>query len=295
MARHADDAAVFGGMGAAYLDAQYDVEQSVPDFQAYIRDYTARSDAVRSRLDCRLNVAYGAGERQQLDVFPAQSPGSPVNIFIHGGSWRGSSKDSRSFPAEAVVPAGGAWIAINYGLAPAVTLPEIVHQIRQAVQWVWQHARSFNADPERIFVTGNSAGGHLAAMLAVEGWQSDYGLPSDVVKGICPISGIFDMRPICHTGINDSLRMSPGTAESCSPVLHLPKQACPAVIMCGGDEPAEFQRQSVEFSEAWRQAGLTVADEAIIAGENHFSIVGGLGDARHPLGRAMLKLMGLAP
>src|SRR5690606_20150785 len=72
----------------AQIDAQYDVEQSVPDFTVYARHYIEESRLARHRLRCELDVPYGPTRDETVDIFPAAQPGAPVFMFIHGGYWR---------------------------------------------------------------------------------------------------------------------------------------------------------------------------------------------------------------
>ena len=81
-------------------------------------------------------------------------------------------------------------VAVNYALAPFVTLAEITRQCRAAVAWVHGHAREFGGDPSRIHVCGSSAGGHLAAMMLVPGWEADFGVPNNLVAGATLLSGL---------------------------------------------------------------------------------------------------------
>ena len=117
------------------LDAQYNQRTLVPDADDYIAVDVAESARVRQKLDCRIDVAYGPGEDEKLDVFPATAPGSPMVVYMHGGAWTRSDKANESFMAEAFVGAGAAFVAANFGLCPKVTLDEMIRQAREAVAW----------------------------------------------------------------------------------------------------------------------------------------------------------------
>ena len=135
---------------------------------------------MRARLPCRLAVSYGASEPERLDIFPsATSELSPIFVFIHGGYWRLLDSADSCFMAEHLTQAGACVVTVNYALAPVVTLAEIMRQCRAAVAWVHGHAREFGGDPARIHVCGSSAGGHLAAMMLVPGWEADFSAPNN--------------------------------------------------------------------------------------------------------------------
>jgi autotransporter passenger strand-loop-strand repeat protein len=140
------------------------------------------------------DLSYGTHPGERLDIFPAQAAGAPVNIFVHGGYWHRLDKADFSFVARAFRPAGAATVVINYALMPSVDMDELVRQCRAAVAWTWLNAPSFGSDPDRLYVSGHSAGGHLTAMLLATDWAS-FGCPADVVKGGVAISGLNPYLP----------------------------------------------------------------------------------------------------
>jgi arylformamidase len=277
----------------ATLARLYNPELGVAD-AAECRDrYRAESDLVRARLKTRLDVAYGAGAEQRLDVYLTERPRAPLLVFIHGGGWRGSNKNERAFPALAMTRAGAIFISVEYPLAPGVTLDEMVRQVRESMAWIYRNAEQIGGDPNRIHLAGNSAGGHLGAILLATRWQ-DYGLPEHIVAGACLVSGVFDMRPIQFSSYNEALRLDEESAARLSPLLHLPGRGCPLIVAVGRDETAEFVRQSVEFFEAWVEAGFH-GELMVMPKLHHFSIIGELGNPASPLFHAILNQMGLGP
>ena len=174
------------------LDAQYNLREVVPTFQEYFDQWDIRSKDTRDSYPCDLDIPYGSAPLECLDIFPSGLQNSPVMVFIHGGYWQGSDKSQFSYLAQGFIPAGITFAAVNYSLAPEVAMDEIVHQGRKALTWVWQHAEEFGYNSDRIFVSGHSAGGHLASLLASTDWPNfDSGLPPDLIKGLCAISGIY--------------------------------------------------------------------------------------------------------
>ena len=151
----------------AELDHQLNARATVPDITPILARYASESARMRERLPCRLAVPYGPSEPEQLDIFPATASGlSPIFGFLHGGDWRLLDSSDSCFMAECLTRAGACVVAVNYALAPHVTLSEIVRQCRAAVAWVHKHAGEFGGDPAQIHVSGSSAGGHLAAMMS---------------------------------------------------------------------------------------------------------------------------------
>ncbi|MFY8088654.1 MAG: alpha/beta hydrolase, partial [Rubrivivax sp.] len=150
----------------AWLDAQYNNRARVPDHARVLDNWAKASALVRtSTAGVQLDVAYGPGAGETLDIFPAAQPGAPVLVFIHGGYWRSLDKADHSFVAPAFNAAGATVVVPNYAICPAVTIEHITLQMAAAVAWVWRHAAQWGADPSRIALAGHSAGGHLATML----------------------------------------------------------------------------------------------------------------------------------
>ena len=144
----------------------------------------------------RMRVPYGPTPGQTLDIFPAKAPGSPIDIFVHGGFWRFLDSFDHTLVAPAVLDAGGASILLNYDLCPKVPLTEVVRQVRAALKWIWDHAEEANGDRERIYISGHSAGGHLASMMCTGDFNRDFGLPDDAVKGATIVSAMLDLEPV---------------------------------------------------------------------------------------------------
>jgi arylformamidase len=276
------------------LDAQYNLQNSVPDFHRYIEFYAEKSRQARERLDCRLDVPFGPTLAERLDIFPAARPEAPVLVFVHGGYWHRFSSKEFNFVAEGPVSAGVATVVINYALCPKVTIGEIVRQSRAAVAWVYGNADSFGGERERIYLSGHSAGGHLAAMLASTDWASDYGLPADVIKGVYPISGLFDLAPFPYTYLQPKLQLTWGEVLRNSPILRIPGEAPPLLVSYGGEETPELRRQSDDFLAAWKARGLK-GEYLPQPGKNHYDVIEGFLDADSSLCSAVLRWIDLKP
>ena len=266
---------VWGNYTQAELDAQYNqmtlhTEEEHEHHRAFKEKESTR---VRAKLanQSLLDVPYGPSDAERLDIFKAGKTGAPIQIFFHGGAWKGGRKSDVSFPAEAFVAKGATFIAVNYERVPKVSLDEQVRQARAAVAWAYSHAREFGGDPERIFVSGHSSGGHVCGMVVATDWQREFGLPADVVKGGAPISGMFDLTPVKFSWRNSYVALDDAAVERLSPIRHIPERAIPLVVGYGTQELAEFQRQSREFAAAWRARGYPCTEIAL-ANAKHFAV-----------------------
>lgn len=253
------------------LDREYNAAAAVPDSDAVIRGWIERSRVVLDREEARLGNAYGPTRAEYLDIFPA-GPDSPVHVFVHGGYWRRFSARDFAFLAPAFVGSGVTLVNVNYALCPEVSIEEIVRQVRAAVAWVARHAAEFGGDPERITVSGHSAGGHLVATTAFTDWPGVYGLPAEVVKGGLAVSGLFDLAPFPWTWLQPTLQLDWGQVLRASPIRHVPDRAPPLLVAVGGGETAEFRRQSRDFHAACVARGL-VCGYLEPPGLDHFRIL----------------------
>ncbi|ADP13818.1 alpha/beta hydrolase fold-3 domain protein [Achromobacter xylosoxidans A8] len=278
----------------AEREVQYNARESVPDFDACVRRYAESSARVRTRRPGVLDLHYGMGQDERLDLFlPAASQApAPLFVFIHGGYWRAQRKEDAPVMAEAFNAAGAAVATLEYTLVPEATLGEVVREVRSAVAWLYRNVAAYGVDPERIYVSGSSAGGHLAGMLVAPGWPARYGVPDDVIKGTLALSGLFDLRPLCDVLPNTWLQLTPEQAAHQSPIFHLPERAGPMLLAVGGLETQGFKNQTAAYEAAWNAAGL--ASTRIPTPHcNHFDLVNELEDPDSDLTRATLAMMGL--
>jgi arylformamidase len=280
----------------AALDANYNLRAAVPEHPAWFERYATSSAAFRARWPGRLDLSYGDSPRQAIDLFLPQDPQPsqpPLLVFIHGGYWQAFGPKDFSFVAERLVEAGAAVALVGYDLAPAVDMDTIVGQLRHAIAWLHRNAGVQGFDAERICLAGHSAGGHLAAMALATDWTAAFGLPADLVKGVCAISGVFDLEPIRLCYLNDVLRLDAEQARRNSPLLLSPQTRCPVMITVGERETEAFRRQSSAYADALRRATL-VCDVAVQAGLDHFAIIMAMTDAANPAVRWTCARLGLA-
>ncbi|GAA3578631.1 alpha/beta hydrolase [Nonomuraea rosea] len=279
------------------LDAQYSPSSLVDDLQPYLDDYALRSRLAQAELAgvARLDLRFGPGPDDRLDVYgprAADAGKRPALFFIHGGYWQALSKEESAFPAPAIVGAGAGYVTPDYTLAPRARLTEIVDQVRGAFAWLWRHAADYRIDPDRIVVSGSSAGAHLAAMLLATPWRRR-GLPDAPIAGAVLLGGIYDLTPVQRTYVNEVVGIDASEVGEHSPMF-LPGMRCPVVIAWGERETEEFKRQSSEFAARLRGRGCEVtAFEQ--RGRNHFDSPMELAVPSARLHAETCRLLGLPP
>jgi arylformamidase len=285
-------AKVFLDYDQAELDRQYDQRAWAANAIELINGYAAESEAVRGRLGQPETYDYGDSQAEAFDLFRAQRPQAPIQVFIHGGAWRTLSRHESAFAAETFVRAGAHFVALDFGVLPVASIDDMVRQVRSAFAWLYHNAREIDGDPDRIFVTGHSSGAHLAGAVITTEWPERFGLPLDVVKGALCISGIYDLEPVRRSARNRYVQLDVKLVDDLSPARHVGNVACPVVVGFGEHESDEFKRQGREFAAMIeRQHGQVELVEG--KGLNHFEIVNTLASPTGLLGRLALHQMGL--
>ena len=171
-------------------------------------------------------------------------------------------------------------------------LMTMAKQVRNAVAWVYRNAGKFGGDPNKLYVTGHSSGAHLSSCIVTCDWQSDFGLPKDIVKGAMLASGMYDLKPVRLSKRSKYVNFTDEIEQELSAIRHLDRLHCPIMVAHGTQETPEFQRQARDFAAAVKAKGLPIT---FIIGEgfNHFEIQETLANPYALLGREVLKLMQL--
>ncbi len=273
-----------------FVEQGYDNRAAVPDHERWFAQWAEQSAAARAALAPKLDLRYGPGPKETLDLFvPAKNPRGTL-LFLHGGYWRALDKSDHSFVAPPFVAQGYAVAVANYDLCPGVSIATIVEQCRRALFWLVEHGHGLGANVERILVGGHSAGGHLAAMLFATDWAAARRDRPPLVGGVT-LSGVHDLRPLTLFSGNSDFKLDVAEATRLSPVLLPSRYGAPLLIAVGADETSEFIRQSQMLWDVWprnRLAGST--GPLVIPGRNHFSVVADFADPASELVATTLRL-----
>lgn len=288
---------VYASFDQENLDREYSPSSLVDDRAIYIDQYASLSSAARETATrnnaCDLDLQFGPGKAETLDLFMPEKPeGTPLHMFIHGGFWQLLSKNESSFAAPMFQEHGSYFAALNYTLAPEQSLAGIVEETRRSLSWLYQSAERWGFDRDRIFLSGHSAGAHLAMMMLVTDWQ-ERALPKDLVKGVCAVGGVFDLEPVRLSYVNDVVGMDADEARLNSPVLHDIANRCPVIFAYGDNETDEFKRQTDEYAGKLKEADIPVTLREI-PDRNHFDVILDFTDADSWLSQQVMAQMDLA-
>lgn len=227
-----------------------------------------------------LDIAYGEGARNRLDLFRPQGEPRGLVVFVHGGYWQRFDKSYWSHLAAGAVARGMAVAMPSYTLCPQAKIAEITREVGQAVSF----AAARVAGP--IFLAGHSAGGHLATRMIC----SDSPLAPDVLARVgraVSISGVHDLRPLLKTRLNDALKLDETDAQAESPALLHPVPWARIICWVGAGERAEFIRQNALLANIWTGLGARTATVEE-PDRHHFNVIDGLTDPEHALTRTLL-------
>jgi arylformamidase len=253
------------------------IRDFVPEFDAINAAYAAASAETRARHQHQLDIAYGPGPRQKLDLFfpDAMDTPAPVHLFVHGGYWRANDRENFHFVAESVVAAGAIAVIVEYPLMPGARMAQLVADVRQAAMWVGTHIAGHGGDPRRISASGHSAGAHLASYLAALA-PHEHGFPGAPIRALLLVSGIYDLRPIATSFLQAEIALTPEEINEWSPYEAMQAPETPITLVVGKAETEPFHLQAQDFAYAAERRGIAV-ERLTVTGHDHMTIVRDMG------------------
>jgi len=230
--------------------------------------------ASRNAIEIVEDVPYVAGSKNpkhRLDLYlPKRLKGFPVIIFIHGGFWRGGDRKYYQELSGTYANLGAAFakrgigvVIPSYRLHPEVTIGPQFEDVTAALSWTEDNIASHGGDPERIFLMGHSAGGHLASMLAM---RRAAGL-----RGVISLSGIYDLAGLAANGeevFNRTVLFPHFGADAAALSLWSPADAAhpdlpPFALFVGERDFPYLEPQAAAFAERLRKTGVDVLYEVV--------------------------------
>ncbi len=270
------------------LELAYSPSSMIDDIAPFLDSYASKSATTRRSIP-PVTLRYGDAADELIDVFGAEQWGR-LHVFFHGGYWQQLSRGDASFPAAGFTERGVGYAAPEYTLAPGLSLEGIVDQSRRAIARLSAVFEQRAGRRPSIIVSGSSAGAHLAAMVMLTDW-AEHGLAQAPVDGAVLVSGVYDLRPLVDTYINDAVGLSGASAWELSPARIVTTRTIdmPVLVAVGEIETEAFKSQSAEFAWLCEQSGAEVTTVEVSA-RNHFDIVHDLSDPASELGAAVVDV-----
>ena len=266
--------AFLASMSNAQDMSQYYTVQNPDDFTIdwtgfyhRMNEHTAR---VRDEFPHHLDLAYGSDPKQVLDLYlpEGEVSNAPVFLFLHGGGFREGDKSHYGSVAEPFIKAGVITAVASYRLTGSgAHYPDQPDDVKTTVKWLFENIGQYGGNPEAIYVGGHSAGAILSADIGVDrAWLVEMGMPKEIVKGIIPVSGPYDLRARGRPGEVYAYAPTPELREQASPVLHVTDPVPVALVAVGSEEG--YQESSMAMTEALQAAGVD-AHYLLLEGEDH--------------------------
>ncbi len=255
-------------------DDAYTNAAHIPNADQIAKAWPKKADAFRKKLlkeeRASLDLSYGEGERNLVDIFYPDSDPKGLFVFVHGGYWMRFDKSQWSHLAEGALSRG--WIVAmpSYSLCPSVKVSDITREVAKAIEFVAGNIKG----PIRL--AGHSAGGHLVARMICNNAPLTKRVQSRI-EHVMAISPVSDLRPLCCLKLNETLKMSDKEAASESPALLTPLPNARVTCWVGAAERSEFIRQNLLLAAAWHGLGARIS-HVEQSDRHHFNIIDDLAD-----------------
>ena len=222
------------------------------------------------------DIAYYEGadadaKKHKLDIYtPKGLKDFPVVFFIHGGTWSSGDRKMYGNMGQMFASQGIGVVVISYRLSPAVTHPAHIEDVARAFAWTHANIAKYGGRADRIFVAGHSAGGHLTSLLAANPeYLKKHNLSSKNIRGIIPISGVYDipagMFPKIFPGTADALKPA-------SPVKNLTAGGPPALVIYADQDYAGLEQLAKQYTAKLGEL-KTQATLELIKDRTHITII----------------------
>jgi acetyl esterase/lipase len=256
-------------------------------------------EAKKYEVESVKDIAYYEGEdmdkvKHKLDLYlPKGKKNFPVLFFVHGGAWIHGDKDGQLGVYHSLgnfyAAQGIGVVVTNYRLSPGVKHPEHIKDVARAFAWTVKNIEKHGGNPEQIFVCGHSAGGHLVALLATdETYLKAEGASLKNIKGVIPISGVYEVPPKVLPQVFGS---DPEVAKKASPTCNVKAGLPPFLILYADDDLKYCDRAPVQaFCKALDDKGCT-ATICEIKDSNHIKMLFSAKSADNDVSKKILEFI----
>jgi acetyl esterase/lipase len=219
----------------------------------------------------------GDNDAQRLDIYKSGRHGlSPVVVFIHGGAWKSGTRRLYGALGETLSNDGVMTVNVDYRLYPEVTYPAFMEDAVAALNWVMGHIAEYGGDPERVFLTGHSAGAHIAALMVLnDRFRQQLSFDVRRLRGVVLFAGAYEFRPTEPTIGGAHVQRVMGTPENyldAQPRQHARADVPPILVINGDADVVTREAQAARFAAAMQAAGASL-QYAKLRGGDHLSVL----------------------
>jgi acetyl esterase/lipase len=239
---------------------------------------STRKFEITNDVENVMNVSYSGtkGNHNKLDIhFPKHTTGPlPIVVYIHGGGWAVGDKSSTTGLCRKLADNGFLVFNLNYGLGPKYKHPESLQHITAAINWIKENCGRYNGDADKFFLAGDSAGAHLASLIACictnEKLEKDIGIKAPLnmeqLKGVVLYYGAFNFDSALESGfplVKESIQAYIGTTDvknyplagQISPLHHVTENY-PPVFLTSGEIDHLHNSQTMEMIKMLDRKGI---------------------------------------
>lgn len=238
-----------------------------------------------SKVKKEKDIAYADKDTVNLlDIYhQKKAKNQDVIVFIHGGSWNSGKKDTYWFLARPFARKGKVMVVINYPLSPNAKYKEMAFDCARAVIWVKKNISKYGGNPNRIFVMGHSAGGHLAALIDADpSYFGKLGFPNPIKGVILNDPFGLDIHQYLERQINTDDEHVPGFLKvftndplewkKASPYNKIANIKAPYLMFMGGETFESIRIQTPAFKDEMLKKGKKVRLEEV-KGKKHIGMI----------------------
>ena len=291
---------IFSANCSQHIIAQAESGQRRGRLKAYLENRRTQKEIQTESglVMIKLDVAYkeNPDRLQKLDIyFPAKKENPvPVLVYFHGGGWKMGNKNEAKNHGIFYATHGILFISVNYRLSPAVQHPAHIEDCAAALSWVLDNIHDLGGDENRIFISGHSAGAHLAALLAT---NPTYNFIAMKLAGVISVDmASFNLlspgnEKITKIFIRDAFGTNPETLKSASPFYNIfDNKIYPKFLIFNTNERRSAVEQSKEFVDKLKNTGGDV-QFIVVDSHTHRDMNLAMYNASDPVGSAILKFI----
>ena len=207
-------------------------------------------------------IAYADGPRHKLDVYAPEQRGAaaPVVMFIYGGGWSRGNRGEYEFVGRALASRGFVAVIADYRLVPEVRYPAFIEDSARALRWVQDNITNYGGDPNRVFLSGHSAGAYNAVMLALDpAFRQEYGVTIPILA-VGALSGPYDFYPFEYFEVQEAFGQAPNP-EGTQPINLITSEAPPMYLATGTSDPIVRMQNTERFADRLRAQGVWITTQ----------------------------------